>query len=545
MQWNHCHSIVLVLLSRAMAKTLILVNGNVVTLDPGKPRASALVMRGDEIVFVGDDETAKGYRERDSEVIDLQGKLTLPAFTDAHLHFTGFAQSLENVDLAGCRSLAEAVERVRARAAQTEHGVLIWGGGWNNAEWSDPAFPNNRALDAAAPQNPVILTRKDGHSVWLNSLALQQANINRQTIAPEGGVIDRDIAGEPSGILRETAIELLDAGVGVFGTGIRQETLLRAMQHSHAAGITTVHSIEGAEALRAFQALRAKDKLTLRVVHTIPGEKIELAKKIGIMRGLGDEWLKLQAIKIFADGSLGSHTAELREPFLDTPDNRGVAVTDSETMLIYARQACEAGLDVWIHAIGDYAITRVLDVFETLRNEGYREPIFRVEHVQHLHPSDVGRFRQLNVIASMQPIHQPSDMRVADAVVGRERAAWTYAFKALGDAGATLAFGSDCPVERIEPLWGIHAAVTRQNEKGEPENGWYPEQKISVMDAVRGFTLGAAKASGDERRAGTLTVGKRADVIVLSQDIFEVPAREILDTRVVYTVSGGNIVHSL
>lgn len=528
-----------------MTKLLILVNGNVVTLDAGQSRASAIVMRGDDVVFVGDDDGARGYREHDSEVIDLGGKLTMPAFTDAHLHFTGFAQSLENVDLVGCRSLDEAVERVRTRVAQTEHGVLVWGGGWNNAEWSDPAFPNKNALDAVAPHNPVILTRKDGHSVWLNSLALQQANINRQTIAPEGGVIDRDIAGEPSGILRETAIELLDAGVGVFGTGIRQETLIRAIQHAHTTGITTVHSIEGAEALKAFQTLRTKDKLTLRVVHTIPGEKTDLAKKIGIMRGFGDEWLKLQAIKIFADGSLGSHTAELREPFLDTPDNRGVAVTDSETMLMYARQACEAGLDVWIHAIGDYAVTRVLDVFGTLRGEGYRDAIFRVEHVQHLHPSDVGRFRELNVIASMQPIHQPSDMLVADEVLGQERAALTYAFKTLQGAGATLAFGSDCPVEKIDPLLGIHAAVTRQNVNGEPANGWYPEQKISVIDAVRGFTLGGAKASGDERRAGSLTSGKRADVIVLSHDIFEIPAREILDTKVVYTVSGGRIVHSV
>lgn len=527
-----------------MAKPLILVNGNVVTLDAAQPRASAVVMRGDEIVFVGDDDGAKGFREQDSEVIDLQGRLTLPAFTDAHLHFTGFAQSLENVDLVGCRSVEEAAERVRARAAHAEPNALIWGGGWNNAEWSDPAFPTRHALDEAAPQNPVILTRKDGHSVWLNSAALKRANITRQTNAPEGGVIDRDIAGEPSGILRETAIDLLGVGVGVFGMEVGQETLRRAIQHAHATGITTVHSIEDANALRAFQTLRAQGKMTLRVVHTIPGDKVELAKKLGVMRGFGDEWLKLQAIKIFADGSLGSHTAEMREPFLDTPENRGVAVTDSETMLALARQACETGLDVWIHAIGDYAITRVLDVFAQLRGEGYQDAILRVEHVQHLHPSDVGRFRELKVIASMQPIHQPSDMRVADEVLGAERAAWTYAFKSLQDAGATLAFGSDCPVEKINPLLGLHASVTRQNARGEPENGWHPEQKISVRDAVRAYTLGGAKASGDEARAGSLTVGKRADVIVLTQDIFEIPPREILNTEVVYTISRGKVVYS-
>lgn len=528
-----------------MPHRLILLNGNLHTLDSAQPRATAIVLRDDEILYVGDDATAQTFREHDSESIDLQNKLTLPAFTDAHLHFTGFAQTLENVNLVGCRSLEEAVERVRERVAQTPRDVLIWGGGWNETEWSNPAFPDKRALDSVAPNNPVILTRKDGHSVWLNSRALQNANISRETLSPDGGVIDHDGDGEPSGILRENAIELLGSSVGAFAADIRKETLLRAIQHAHATGITTVHSIEGANALRAFQKLRAQNKLSLRVVHTIPAEKIELAANIGIMRGFGDAWLKLQAIKIFADGSLGSHTAELREPFLDTPDNRGVATTTSEAMLHQARQACEAGMDVWIHAIGDYAITRVLDVFEKLRAEGFHDAIFRVEHVQHLHPSDVNRFRELNVIASMQPIHQPSDMFVADALLGRERAAWTYAFKSLQDAGATLAFGSDAPVEKMDPLLGIHAAVTRQNVESIPENGWYPEQRISVMDAVRAFTLGAATASGDMRRAGSLTIGKRADVIVLSQNIFEIPPLEILNTNVVYTMSGGKIVHGM
>lgn len=526
-----------------MTQRLVLYNGKLVTLDESLPYATAIVLRGDEIEYVGDDTTALALRERDSQVIDLDSQLTLPAFTDAHLHFTGLAQSLDNVNLAGAASLQEAVERVRARTALTPPNILVWGGGWNNAEWGDPAFPDKHALDAVSPNNPVILTRKDGHSVWLNSIALQNANITRDTVAPEGGVIDRDIAGEPSGILRENAIELLGTGVGAFAADIRLDTLQRAIKHAHAAGITTVHSIEGANALRAFQQLRAQNALTLRVVHTIPAEKTDLAAKIGIMRGLGDEWLKLQAIKIFSDGSLGSHTAEMREPFLDTPDNRGLPTMDSDTMLDYARRACAAGLDVWIHAIGDYAITRTLDIFEILRAEGFTDAVLRIEHVQHLHPSDVGRFRELNVIASMQPIHQPSDMLVADAVLGRDRAAWTYAFKSLLEAGATLAFGSDAPVERLEPLLGIHAAVTRQNEQGNPPGGWYPEQRISVADAVRAYTTGAAIASGDLQRAGTLTVGKRADVIVLARNIFEISPQEILNTSVVYTISGGNIVY--
>lgn len=527
-----------------MPRRLILLNGNFFTLDPNFPHAAALVLRDDEILYVGDDATARTFRQHDSATVDLHGRLALPAFTDSHIHFTGFAQSLENVDLSGCRSLQEAVERVRARALQTPVGQLIWGGGWNNAEWSDPAFPDKRALDAVAPQHPVMLTRKDGHSIWLNSLALRNANITRDTLAPEGGVIDRDADGEPSGILRENAIELLGSGIGAFGNAIRADTLVRAIQHAHSRGITTIHNIEGANSMRAFQELHAQRKLTLRVVHSIPADHLTPARQLGIQGGLGDEWFRVQAVKIFADGSLGSHTAELREPFLDAADNYGVGVTDSETMLEWARAAAELTFDVWIHAIGDRAITRVLDVFAQLRAEGFHETRFRVEHVQHLHPSDATRFGELDVFASMQPIHQPSDMFVADALLGRTRAAWTYAFKSLQGAGAALAFGSDCPVEKLDPLLGIHAAVTRQNAQGVPENGWYPEQKISVMDAVRAYTIGAAQSVGDGARAGTLEPGKRADLVVLNENIFEIPAREILHATVAMTISGGEIVYS-
>lgn len=523
---------------------LILVNGRIVTLDPKMPRASAVVLRGDEIVYVGDEAGAVSYRTASDETIDLGGRLTLPAFTDAHIHFTGYATSLESVDLAGCRSVEHAVERVRQRAAVTPEGELIWGGGWNNAEWSNPAFPDKRALDAAAPRNPVILTRKDGHSIWLNSAMLKRAKITRETTAPPGGLIDLAPDGEPSGILRENAMELLGGGIGAFGAEIGTKTLLRAIRNAHAAGITTIHNIEGANALRAFQQLARDGQLTLRVVHSLPDSKLELANTLGIERGFGNEWLELRAVKIFADGSLGSRTAEMREPYLDTPGQRGVAVTSADEMLALARLACRANLDVWIHAIGDYAITRVLDVFEILRGEGHTQPIFRVEHVQHLHPSDVPRFRALNVVASVQPIHQPSDMRVADAALGTERARWTYAFRSLQDAGATLAFGSDSPVEPLEPLQGIHAAVTRQNPQNEPPAGWYPEQRVSVLDAVRAFTMGAAKAAGATARAGTLTVGKRGDVLVLDENILEIPPSAIRDVPVRYTISGGQVVHA-
>ncbi len=527
-----------------MRQHTILLNGNIVTLDATQPRATALVLRGDEIIYVGDDTTARAFQQRDSVVIDLRNKLTLPAFTDAHIHFTGFAQTLENVDLGGCRSLAQAVERVRARAAQTAPGQLIWGGGWNNAEWDNPAFPDKRALDAVAPTHPVMLTRKDGHSIWLNSRALERAQITRATVAPQGGVIDRDADGEPSGILRENALALLGGGIGAFSDALQSATLERALRYAHSRGLAAIHNIEDANALRAFQTLRAENKLTLRVVHALPIDKLSLAIELGLQRGLGDKWLRLQAVKIFSDGSLGSRTAEMHEPYADAPAQRGVAVTESPALLDAARRAAQANWDVWVHAIGDRAITRVLDIFAQLRAEGFHDARFRIEHVQHLRPSDVTRFRALNVVASMQPLHQPSDMRVVDAALGAARAAWTYAFRNLLDANATLAFGSDAPVEKLDPLLGIHAAVTRQNAQHAPADGWYPAQKISVLEAVRAYTLGAAEAVGDAARAGSLAVGKRGDIVVLNENIFEIPPRAILDATVAYTISGGAVVYA-
>lgn len=529
--------------SAAMSGQLLIVNGNVITLDAANPRSTALVLRGNDIVYVGDDDTARRMRGQHDEVIDLQGRLALPAFTDSHIHFTGFAQFLENVNLEGCRSLQDALGRVQVRVRERQPGELIRGGGWNHLDWATPKFPNRQALDAVAPNNPVILTRKDGHSVWLNSMALRTARITRETPDPAGGVIDRDDEGEPTGILRENAISLLGGGIGAFAADISEPLLERAILHAHRSGLVAIHNIEGANSLRAFQSLHAKDKLTLRVVHSIPDEKLVHARELGIQRGLGDEWLKIQAIKIFADGSLGSQTADLRAPFVGHANNCGVTVTDSETMLELARDAAQLGLDVWTHAIGDRGIGRVLDVYAELRSQGLSKPIFRIEHVQHLYPDDAKRFRQLKVIASMQPIHQPSDMRMADTLLGPERARWSYAFKSLQVAGAVLAFGSDCPVERLEPLHGIRAAVTRQNAVGEPQGGWYPEQRISVMDAVRAYTVGAAMASDDFARAGSLTEGKRADVVVLSQDIDAIPPSEIFNTAVVYTIAGGKVVH--
>ncbi len=527
--------------SAAMRDEVILLNGNVRTLDPRQPRARALVFRAGEILYVGDDAGARAFQTRGTQVIDARGRLVLPGFTDAHIHFCGFAQTLDRVNLEGCRSIEEAVARVAARVRTTRAGERITGFGWNHLDWTGPQFPNKRPLDAVAPDNPVFLTRKDGHSAWVNSAALRRAGIVRETSDPEGGKLERDTEGEPTGLVRENAMALFGKGIGQDDEEIPEASLMQAIALAHRAGLTAIHNVEGPNALRAWQSLHSHGKLKLRVVHAIPYTNLEHARALGLQRGLGDEWLRLQAVKMFADGSLGSQTAEMREPFVGS-DKRGMAVMDRATMLQLAREAVSAPLDVWIHAIGDAAITRVLDIYESLRGEGYADAILRIEHAQHLDPSDLPRFARLNVVASMQPIHQPSDMKMADELLGPARARYAYAFNSSRQAGVTLAFGSDCPVERFEPLRGIYAAVTRQNEAGEPREGWYPEQRLSVEVAVEGFTLGAARAAGDGEYAGTLSVGKRADAVILSQDIFEIPPREILQTEIDYTIVGGEVV---
>ncbi len=528
--------------STAMFTDLILINGHIHTMDPQQPMAQAVVFRAGKIAYVGDNAGAVSYRADDWEIIDLGGQLVLPGLVDSHLHFCGWAQGLDRVNLDGCQSLEEAVNRVAARVATARPGEMIYGFGWNHQDWKVAAFPDKRSLDPVAPENPVLLTRKDGHSAWVNSAMLKQAGITRETAVPEGGKLDRDVDGEPNGLIRENAMELLGRGIGQTDDEVPLDALKRAIAYAQRVGLTGVHSIEGENALRAWQTLKAQEGLSFRVIHAIPDVSLDHALALGIQRGMGDEWLRLQAVKIFADGSLGSQTAEMYEPF-NGSDQRGMVITDSDRMYNLARAAAQGNLDVWTHAIGDAAIGRVLTVYERLRREGFTDTIFRIEHVQHLRAADLSRLAAANIIASVQPMHQPSDMRMVDELLGPARARYTYAFQSLRQAGVILALGSDCPVEGLEPLRGIYAAVTRQNERGEPAGGWYPQERLSVQEAVEGYTRGAAAAAGDSAQMGTLSVGKRGDAVVLDQNIFDIPPHEILKTQVSYTIIGGSVVY--
>ena len=505
---------------------LLLTNGKIHTFDSARPRAYAIAFAAGRVVAFDDEAIAA--RTARTETIDLRGRSVIPGIVDHHIHFTAYAMSRARVQLDGARSLEEAVARVAARVATARPGEWIFGHGWNHLDWTIPEFPTKAPLDAIAPNNPVVLDRKDGHSTWLNSAALRAIHLTRDTPDPAGGKIERDANGEPTGLLRENAMNLLGNQRGFNAENISDEALREAIHHAHQLGITGIHNVEGAAALRAFQRLRARNELTLRVLHTLPAENLERALAIGLRGDFGDEFLRIGGVKIFADGSLGSQTAWMLEPFVGSRDNCGIPTTPLAEIERLARAAADAGMMVCTHAIGDRANREVLNVYEKLRREGLTAPL-RIEHAQHLHPDDVPRFATLNVIASMQPIHATSDYKMADDLLGA-RARYAYAFKSLLNSGARLVFGSDCPVETLDPWAGIHAAVTRERANGEPRGGWYPQEKLSVEQAI-GAYIGAP-----------LREGSWGDALVLSHDIFAIPPREILATRVEQTIVGGKIV---
>lgn len=507
---------------------LLLTNGNIYTLDPAYPHAN-IVAFGDGRVLGFDSDALAIYNPLHAQIIDLGGRTVIPGLIDHHIHFTAYAASRARVNLDGARSIEEAVARVAARVQTAKPGEWIHGLGWNHLDWRVPEFPTKFPLDAIAPENPVVLDRKDGHSVWVNSAALRAANITRDTPDPDGGKIERDANDEPTGLLRENAIQLLGGNIGFEAGSLAEADLLNAIRFAHKLGLVGIHNVEGADSLQLFQRLRAQDQLAFRVTHTLPTGNLERAIEIGLRGDFGDEWLKIGGVKIFADGSLGSQTAWMLEPFEGHPNNCGIPTHDIKEIEKLARTAAQAGMMVCTHAIGDRANREVLNVYEKLRGEGFTNSL-RIEHAQHLHRDDVSRFATLNVIASMQPIHCTSDYQMTDALLGA-RGRYTYAFKSLLDVGAHVVFGSDCPVETLDPWVGIHAAVTRERANGEPRGGWYPQEKLSVAEAVRAYT-------------NPLQVGGLGDCIVLSQNIFEIPPREILETKVAHTIVGGKLIYT-
>ncbi|MBI3963116.1 MAG: amidohydrolase [Deinococcus sp.] len=521
-----------------MNAELVIVGGGVRTMHPARPLAKAVAVQGGRIVALGSEQLVRRFIGRRTEILDLRQRCLLPGFCDAHLHLSWYGTALRTVPLAGVGSLAEAQRLLARRVQATPKGQWVRGDGYDANLWGE--YPGRSALDQVAPEHPVYFIAKDRHAAWLNTRGLELAGIAAHTPDPAGGRVVRDARGEPTGVLLENAAELAAKAVGPPPVQELVGELGEAIGHLHAAGITAIGAIELPEGFSALQELKRRGGLLLRVWCTLPSQQLEAALALGVQSGLGDETLRLGAVKIYADGSLGSQTAHMLADFESLPGNQGVEVTSPQALQELVVRASQGGLACAIHAIGDRANRQVLDILAETRPlwapQGLR---MRIEHAQLLSPQDVPRLAQLGVIASMQPIHVLGDMDLAERYWG-ERARYAYAFRSLLDAGTTLAFGSDCPVEDFSPLRGLLAAVTRQRPQGRP---WYPQERITVPEVLQAYTLGAAYATLAEQERGTITEGKLADLVVLSRDPVEVPPGELESLTVDYTLVGGQLVY--
>jgi predicted amidohydrolase YtcJ len=523
----------------------LLVNGNIHTLSPAAPRATAVAISRDRIVAVGDDR----LREQagpETAIDDLGGRMALPGLTDAHIHWEWTSSSLRAIDLMDTPTKDEALRRVAERAATAKPGEWLIGRGWAQASWPGGAFPTAGDVDAVTPNNPVYLTARSGHAAWVNTAALKAAGIGSGPVDPAGGVIQRDNSGKATGILLEDpAMDLVADLIPRLTANELADLMEQAQTLAWKAGLTGIHDFDDPDAFEAMELLHEQGRLGLRVVKNINRPYIEHAIRLRLRWGFGDNWLRLGGMKLFADGALGPRTALMIDPYDGEPDNRGVAVLDKEEIYELVSAASRAGFPSTVHAIGDKAVHDVLDVYETVRGEEAARGVHpterrhRIEHVQLIHPDDAHRLGSLDVIASMQPIHATSDYQMADRYWGA-RAPWSYNARMQIDMGARVAFGSDSPVEPFEPLKGIHAAATRRRADGSPgPDGWYPEARLTMDEAIRGYTLGPAYAAGMEDRLGMIAPGYLADLVVFDHDLYTVAPDDLLGVQVIGTMVDG------
>ena len=520
--------------------SLAIVNARVWTADSARPWAEAIAVNGDTIVAVG--SSAEIRKLGATRVVDAKGGMVTPGFIDAHVHFVTGGFRLSSVQLRDARTPEEFVKRIREFAATVPAGTWITGGDWDHEQWGG-RLPERSWIDSVTPDHPVWVNRLDGHMALGNGAALRAASVTKATRDVEGGTIVRAPDGEPTGILKDNAQGLVDRVVPAAPEVLQDRALDTAMTYVASNGVTSVHNMGSWWELGIFQRAHAAGRLKTRIYAAVPLSSWERLRDTVQARGTGDDWLRIGALKGFVDGSLGSHTAAMLEPFTDAPDDRGLFVTTPEDLYAWTSGADKAGLHVIIHAIGDRAIRTLLDTYERVaRENGPKDRRFRMEHAQHIAPADLPRFGALGVIASMQPYHAIDDGRWAEKVIGAERAKGTYAFRSLLDSGATLAFGSDWFVAPPTPLEGIYAAVTRRTLDDRNPGGWVPEQKITVEEALQAYTMGSAKASFTESRKGSLVRGKLADLVLIDRDLTTIPPESIRDARITMTVVGGRVV---
>lgn len=528
---------------------LVLIHGKIATLDPSRPEVEAVAIEGGRVSAIGTSDAIEKHIGEGTEIIDLNGKRVVPGFIESHAHLLSLGKTAVQLDLVGTSGPEEIAERVRALAAEVAPGQWILGRGWDQNDWEKKEFPTHEPLTRAAPQHPVFLTRIDGHAAWTNRMAIELSGMSQDLQDPTGGHIVRDGRARPTGVFIDTAMDLIRRAIPDMTKSQKMEALKAGIAAAVRHGITTFHDAgAGQEVIDLCKELAAENRLDLRLYLMLDGSDGGLLAAWfdqGPVIGLYDDRLTVRAVKLFADGALGSRGSALIEPYDDDPDNRGLLINTEQELFEKACQSLSAGFQVCTHAIGDRANRVVLDAYERAFNScpGINDHRFRIEHAQILQESDITRFAKLGVIPSMQPTHCTSDMPWAEDRIGRQRAEiGAYVWRTLLDTGVPLPAGSDAPVESIDPLLGFYAAITRQDHHGKPSGGWYPEQRMSRQEALEAFTTDGAYAAFEEDRKGSLEVGKLADLTVLSRDILSIPEREILDTKVEMTVVAGRVV---
>jgi hypothetical protein len=526
---------------------LIITNAIIWTANDAQPEAQAMAIVNDTIAAIGSAEEIENWRGGQTKVIDAAGQFITPGFIDAHVHFLTGGMGLASVQLRDAKTPAEFIQRIKAFAATIPAGTWIEGGAWDHENWGGH-FPEASWIDSVTPNHPVFVIRLDGHMGLANTAAMRAAGVDASTPAVSGGSIVRHASKQPTGIFKDNAMDLIFKSVPPPSPEIEDKALKAAMEYVASNGVTTIHNMGdygGKKDIDIFQRANKNKQLITRAYVSMPLSQWSQLATLHKQDGRGDKWVQTGVLKGFVDGSLGSHTAAFLKPFTDAPTDSGFFVTSEDSLRSWISQADAAGLQCAIHAIGDKAIHTVLNIFEQAgKQNGKRDRRFRIEHAQHIAPADISRFATLEVIASMQPYHAIDDGRWAEKIIGAERIKTTYAFRSLLDAKAKLAFGSDWFVAPPTPLEGIYAAVTRRTLDDNNPDGWVPEQKISVSQALKAYTVGAAYAGFQEKDRGILQPGMLADFVMLEKDIRKIDAVQIREVKVMATYVGGKKVYS-
>ena len=527
---------------------LIIRNAKIWTVDPEHSEAEAVAVIGERIAAIGSNQEIEVWRGRDTRVVDAGGKRLLPGFNDSHVHFTDGGAQLDNVQLNDATSAQEFARRIGEQVAKTPKGQWILGGDWDETKWNPPQLPTKELIDSVTPQTPVAVSRYDGHMILANSVALKLAGITAQTKDPAGGVIVKDQQGNPTGALKDAAADLVYKVIPDMTHDQRRHAIERALEHAASLGVTSVQHMSADYAdIAIYSELSDQGKLTTRIYAAPLISNVDDLAKIGVRRAFGDAYLRIGALKSFADGSLGSRTAYFFEPFDDQPGNRGLLAEGMHPISLMRdrmMKADAAGLQLCTHAIGDAGISAILDIYEEVQKaHGPADRRWRIEHAQHMAAKDFDRFGQLKVIASVQPYHAIDDGRWAEGRIGHDRARRTYAFRTFMDHGVRLAFGTDWSVAPLNPMLTLYAAVTRATLDGKNPNGWFPEQKVTVKEAIEAYTMGSAYAEFQENQKGSISPGKLADMVLLSDDPLTIDPVRIRDIKVMKTWVGGKVTY--